>query len=450
VYKRGAGLGEYLIDDLAGGTFEVSRRVFTAPELFELEMKYIFEQGWTFLGMESQFPKPHDFYCTAIGRQPVILTRNAQGEIRAFLNTCRHKGARLCHTESGHAELFVCPYHAWTYDSNGANRSIKDKATGGYSAAFDGQDHDLKRLARLESYRGLVFGSLNPEVPPLEDFLGDTRRFIDLIMDQGEQGMELVPGRTVYTYNGNWKLQVENGTDSYHLTVAHTSFIKIVSDRRARNADRAAIRSRDFTRSIAAPAGVFTFAHGHCAIWIENQTPEQKPLYQYIDRVRARVGDERAQWMLNFRNLVVFPNLQLADSESLLLRVIRPISVDQTEMRLYCLAPVGEPAEARTMRIRQHEDFFNVSGLATPDDAVIYEDCQFGYGAREVKFQQAFARGMSLLKPGPSKAAVSLGIDPEASIQDTFRVQPEVHNYAFYKAWREAIEAGLRRDGTTA
>jgi phenylpropionate dioxygenase-like ring-hydroxylating dioxygenase large terminal subunit len=226
-------LDRYVIDDPARGVFRVHRDLFHDPEIFELEMRLIFEGSWVFLGMESQLPRPFDFYCTTIGRQPVILMRNQAGAIGAFLNSCRHKGSRLCHTETGHAERLICPYHAWTYDADGVNCSIKDVRHGHYAAAFQAEDHDLKRIARLGSYRGMLFGSLNPDVPALDDWLGDTRVLIDLVMDQGEHGMELVPGRTVYTYAANWKLQTENGMDPYHLTSTHPSFIEIVSRRQA-------------------------------------------------------------------------------------------------------------------------------------------------------------------------------------------------------------------------
>ncbi|MEJ0069642.1 MAG: Rieske 2Fe-2S domain-containing protein [Pseudomonadota bacterium] len=112
---------------------------------------------------------------------------------RAFLNSCRHKGARLCHTETGHAERLICPYHAWTYDADGVNCSIKDARHGHYSSAFESEDHDLKRVPRLESYRGMVFASLNPDVPPLEEWLGDTRPLIDLVMDQASTAWSWCP-----------------------------------------------------------------------------------------------------------------------------------------------------------------------------------------------------------------------------------------------------------------
>src|SRR2546428_293834 len=82
----------YIVDRPEEGMFTIDRALFVDPELFELEMKYIFEGTWVYLAHESQLPRPHDFYTTSIGRQPVVLMRNQAGEIGCFVNTCPHRG----------------------------------------------------------------------------------------------------------------------------------------------------------------------------------------------------------------------------------------------------------------------------------------------------------------------------------------------------------------------
>lgn len=198
-----------LVDDRPDqGIFRVHRDIFTDPRVFELEMRHIFEGTWIYLGLANQLPRPHDFLTTWIGRQPVVVMRDAEGKLGGFLNSCRHRGAIVCHTERGNAKFHVCHYHGWVYDSAGRNADVKDRRQGCYSPAFDAQDHDLMRLPRFAEYRGFLFGSLNADVPPLEEHLGDARRFIDLVVDQSPHGVELVPGRSTYVYKGNWKLQI--------------------------------------------------------------------------------------------------------------------------------------------------------------------------------------------------------------------------------------------------
>lgn len=425
------------------GSFQVARRAYTDPDVFALEMERIFESSWVFLAFEAQLPNPGDFVATAIGRQPVLVTRDQAGAVHGLLNSCRHKGARVCTREAGNAKLFVCPYHSWSYGLDGTLKAIKDQSDGGYPDGFAAADHNLHRIARLERYRGLIFGSLQSDVPPLESYLGDTQVLIDLIMDQSEDGIELVPGRNVFSYNGNWKLQLENGMDPYHLTSAHQSFMQIVAGREKSQSATNAIRTRDFRRTVGADGGVFCFPHGHGAIWIHNETPERKPIHTQYDRLVERLGQRRADWVMNFRNLVIFPNLQLADSESLLLRVIRPIAVDRTEVYLYCIAPAGEDPDARRLRLRQYEDFFNVSGLATPDDAAVYEECQAGFAAAPSDRLQGFDRGAALMQAEADEAARSLGISPESVIAGGFKIQSEIQMRAAYREWCRLMPASL-------
>ena len=440
---QAADLRKLVVDDVPHGQFAVHRDVYRDPEIFELEMRYIFERTWVFLGLESQIPDAHDYFTTWIGRNPVLVSRGADGQVGCFLNTCRHRGAVVCQKAQGNARFHVCQYHGWSYDSSGRSKTIKDRDDGCYSAAFEQDNHDLVAIARLASYRGVLFGSLSTEVPSIEEHLGDTRFFLDLVIDQSPHGVELVPGCSTYTFKGNWKLQLDNSLDGYHLTSVHPTFMKIVENRKSGDSnnklatiDFAAYRSR----------GSFTFDHGHAVVWTRNPAPDIRPLYQTIDEVRGRVGEARAQWMLDTRNLVLFPNVQFAENASLQLRIVRPISVDRTEMRSYCLAPKGEPDEAREFRLRQFEDFFNSSGLATPDDTTCYEDCQTGYQAQPVVWTQGYARGMTAVMQGPNEAAKEIGITPVTSLGGGVKIQDETLFHSAYREWSRLMVAGAERD----
>ena len=435
-------IGLYVDDRPEQGVFRVHRDVFADSELFELEQTYIFERSWAFLAFASQLAQPHDFVVTTIGRAPVLVMRDAAGRLGAFLNVCRHKGAVLARAESGNRKHHVCNYHGWAYDSGGKNVDIKDSKAACYAAAFDAENHDLVPLARFASYKGLLFGSLSSEVPALEDYLGELKFFIDLAMEQGPQGMECLPGRITYTYDANWKLQMDNGVDFYHLTTTHTSFMDVVRRRERAKAGNQAARAFDWDKRLTQEGGMFNFRHGHTAIWLNQPQPERRQVYASLDEVRKRVGDTRAEWMLKLRNIVVFPNMQIADSTSLLLRTFRPLAVDKTEMRVYCMAPVGEPADLRAWRLRQFEDFFNVSGLATPDDTAVYEDTQAGFAA-PVTWFQGYQRGMGALEPGASALARNMGIKPVASLHGSYMIQTETCLHAPYREWARLMQAGV-------
>jgi benzoate/toluate 1,2-dioxygenase subunit alpha len=431
-----------LVDDRPGeGVFRVHRDVFADPALYALERKYVFERTWNFLALEAQLAKPNDFVTAWIAETPVVVTRDPENRIRAFLNVCRHKGARVAAAEHGNARYLVCPYHGWAYDCAGRNRDIKDRAAGAYPPSFDAEGHDLLPLARVESYKGLIFASLSPDVPALGDFLGEMRVFLDLAMDQGPNGMEFVPGRVAYTYRGNWKLQLDNGVDPYHLTSTHLSFIGIQGRRRG-GAGNLDARQFDWAKRARREAGVFCFPYGHSVFWTDQPEAEKRPIFPTINEVRSRVGEVRAEWMLRARNIQIFPNMQIADAMTLMLRTFRPLAVDRTEMRSYCLAPIGEKPELRAWRLRQFEDFFNPTGLATPDDTVVYEDCQRGMGAHGMTWLQGYARGTGALEPGANDPARRLGIAPAASAIGTFETGPETQFHPAYREWRRLMAAG--------
>ena len=125
----------------------------------------------------------------------------------------------MCPFQDGNAKLHVCRYHGWSYDAAGINRAITDEQDGQYPVAFKNANHNLINVARFGNYRGLLFASLCVDVPSLEEYLGDARIFLDIVLDQSENGFEFVPGPVIYTYDGNWKLQFENGLDFYHFNL---------------------------------------------------------------------------------------------------------------------------------------------------------------------------------------------------------------------------------------
>ncbi len=435
----------YIDDRPNDGIFQVHRDVFIDRDLFERELAYVFGRTWNFLGFESQIPKPHDFFTGHIARTPVLVTRGGDKQIRAFFNVCRHKGAMLCNVEQGMARVHVCPYHAWSYDSTGANVSIKDHAAGDYPKGFESEDHNLKPLGAVASYKGLVFGSISPDVPLLEDFLGDTKFFVDLVMDQGPHGMEPIPGRALYTFRGNWKLQLENGMDTYHLTTTHLSFLNIQSDRR-RGGGNQEVRKSNVAGNMGIKTSTFTFPHGHGVLTLENEDPTIRPIYSQLDQLRARVGKTKADWTTaRSFNATIFPNMNLSQNYALILRVARPISVDLTEMTSYCLGAIGESRAQRALRLREFEDFFNASGLATPDDSLMYERCQDGLtNAGGPPWLQGYARGMNELKPGGNDWTNEISARPLQNWMGTFKAGPEVMLHEPYREWQRLMDTGLR------
>lgn len=410
-----AHLDQALVEDHANGVYRAKRSIFTDEDLFELEMKHIFEGNWVYLAHDSQIPNVGDYFTTYIGRQPIIISRDKQGGLNALINACSHRGAMLCRRKTDNRTTFTCPFHGWTFNNTGKLLKVKDPRDAGYPEQFNKEgSHDLTKVARFESYRGFLFGSINPDVKPLAEHLGESTKIIDMIVDQSPDGLEVLRGASSYTYDGNWKLQAENGADGYHVSATHWNYAATTA-RRTTGESANETKNMDAGGWARQKGGYYSFDHGHLLLWTEWLDPANRPLFDRRDELVAKYGEAKADWMINIsRNLCLYPNVYLMDQFGSQIRHFRPVSVDKTEVTIYCIAPKGESAEARANRIRQYEDFFNASGMATPDDLEEFRSCQKTYLATAAPWND-LSRGVTHQIQGPDANADKIGLKPISS-----------------------------------
>ena len=433
------------IVDKPGETFKVHRSLYTDPELFELEIKHVWEATWIYIGHDSQIPNPNDYLTTVIGRQPVIISRGADGALRGFINACSHRGAMVCRKARGNAKRFACPYHGWVYDNQGALLDVKDEAGGAYPDHWQKADYGLTPVPHVASYHGFIFASLNPDVPDLKTHLAAAAPFLELFSNQSVDGLEVLRGHSVYTHRGNWKMQAENGVDGYHVDIVHASYFRLAQER-AKQA--AAAGGADNVKAIKVDMantqnGNYDLGNGHVMIWTDVPNFRDRALGMQYDTLEARVGPLQAKWMAGrLRQVLIYPNVILFDGISTQLRSWRPIAPDQTEVHAYCVAPKGESEAARERRVRQYEDFYGASGIATPDDLTEFDACQSGYYGRNAQWQD-FDRGMKRRIVGADELAREFGFKPQVSAS---RFADETLYHGEYRQWLKLMTDGLRRE----
>jgi len=200
----------------------VPYQVFLDPTIYEREQERLFRGPiWSYVALEAEIPKPQDFKATFVGDTPIVVNRDKDGVLHAFINRCAHRGALLCRELNGNRPRHTCVYHQWTYDLKGNLVGIPFKngigGAAGLPRDFDQSQHSLQKL-RVATYRGLIFVSFSQNVESLDDYLGPAMRaHLDVIFNRPVQ----VLGHTRQFVSANWKLYAENVRDPYHASLLH-------------------------------------------------------------------------------------------------------------------------------------------------------------------------------------------------------------------------------------
>jgi p-cumate 2,3-dioxygenase subunit alpha len=394
-----------IIDDIEGGRFLVHRRVFTDPEIFRLEQERVFNHCWLYLGHEAEFAKPGDFRLRKAAGRSVILVRSVDdGKIRGFLNTCTHRGTAICHEANGTAKFFRCPYHAWTFNTSGDLTAVPLEDAYGPDG-LNREAHALKQVPRLENYRGFIFVSFDKNIESLESYLRDAKEYLDFVCDQAEDGWELMPGTHRYSMRANWKLIVENSADNYHFVILHHRQVQHMKDVGVELAPYGALNLVSNGRSLKNGHGVTEHqqiaSFGRLAGKWGGNLPQwaKEPLDALRERLEERFGKERAYRLAETnRNTRFFPNLYVLDHISPVVRIITPIAVDYTEIQEFTIAPRGERADIRELRLHNNNLQVGPAGFIAPEDVEVLERTQLGLANPEMEWCNN-SRGLGVKPP---------------------------------------------------
>ena len=386
--------------------------VYTDPAIFELEMKRIFERAWIFMAHESQIREPGDFVTSRIGRFPVIVTRGVDGAVHVLYNRCTHRGAIVCRENEGNASKFVCPYHGWVFRTDGQLAGVP------YSAAYPegylaSEDLSLARVARVESYRGFVFASAAADGPSLVDYIGPLKDGLDNLLDRSPTGeVEVSAGVHQYAFNGNWKMQMENGLDEYHPPFSHASTVR-PGGQQLQRAYGAKNSWKVFgelepthpdAQSHYDHGEVHGADHGQAYLTIPDASRRSElEVPEYRSALVARHGESRALEIIaasTMSNAVFYPSVIMRVTGNMHIRVVRPISAGRTEVLVWPLQVRGVPDSVNRGIIRYSNVHVSVSSFVQTDDLEVFERVYEGLQAAQPEWV-ILARGLGKEWDGP-------------------------------------------------
>ena len=373
---------------------EVHKDLFISEEIFQLEMEHLFANTWVYVGHASQVPKPGDYYSTTVGTEPVIMVRDADNSIKVLYNRCPHKGVMLVTDTYGNAgRFFRCPYHAWSFKLNGDLLALPLKR--GYDQEFFKTTEASQGMAAVENvrnYRDFIFCRLNPEGQSFEDFFGESLSTLDNMVERSPEGkLEVAGGVLRYMHNCNWKMLVDNQSDTCHPMVAHESSagtaVKVWEGAPEGTPKPMAVEQfapfmspYEFYEGM----GIRVWENGHGHTGVSNSIhAAYSEVPGYFEAMTAAYGEERAKAILDDvrHNTTYFPNIMVKGPIQTL-RIFKPISAGKTLVESWTFRLVGAPDKLLERTLMYTRLINAPTSVVGHDDLEMYERAQQGLVSR--------------------------------------------------------------------
>ena len=369
---------------------EAHKDLYIDQELFELEMSQLFANTWVYVGHASQVPKGGDFTTTTVGTQPVVMVRQADGSIKVLHNRCPHKGVKVAGESCGNTgKFFRCPYHAWTFKTDGKLLAMPLK-NGYENTGFDSCEasQGMAAVEAVQVYRDFVFCRLSPTGIGFEEYFGESLSTIDNMVDRSPEGrLEVAGGVLRYMHNCNWKMLVDNQTDTCHPMVAHESSagtaVKVWQQAPAGTPKPMAVElfapfmnPYEFFENMG--IRVWDNGHGHTGV-ADSIHADYSAVPGYREQMVAAYGEERAKAILGDvrHNTVYFPNIMVKGPIQTL-RLFKPIAANKTLVESWTFRLVGAP-DMLLERTLMYNRLVNApTSVVGHDDLEMYERAQEG------------------------------------------------------------------------
>ncbi len=435
--------------DLSTG--QISREIFVNDEIYGEELDRVFTRAWLFVGHESQIPKPGDFFVSGMGEESVILCRDREDRVHVFLNSCRHRGMKVCRYDEGNTPVFTCPYHGWSYATDGKLAGVPFFREA-YHGKLDRSLLGLVEVAQLCRYKGTVWATWDPEAPPFLEYLGEFKPYLDLGLDAWdgrEGGTEVLGGVQKWIIPCNWKFPAENFSgDSYH-NISHRS-VDLVGIGPS-GSGRRDMRERTIGRRLQV---VFPDRGHQTTVYVlPNEAPP--PAYQQSSMVSEyfRHCEEARRQRLGAWGRVtgapgeIFPNTALHPRQPRTIAVWHPRGAHKTEVWRWYLVDADAPAEVKDFLRQYYIRYSGPAGLTEQDDM---ENWNYAHSA---------SRG-TIARRYPYSYEQGLGFEVEnyewdglrfpGTVLDITEAKSSEHNLRnFYRRWAAFMDAERWEDLAT-
>ena len=359
----------------------VSSALYADDEVFNEEIEKIFNKGWVYVAHDTELPNVGDYVRRNIGLESYVVVRAKDKSVKVISNRCTHRAALLVHEDKGNLRgSLTCWYHGWVFGFDGELLSVP------YEQGSEGLDHKCLPVATSDSYGGFVFATLNPEAISFDTYLGRGKQIIDRVLACSPSGkIRVDSGWAKYETKTNWKLQLENNVDGYHLNYVHASLGRAID---VRYKDTVMVAEDKLTTEAIDYEGghiELTIGAGYTSPleWLGVKEGRELPddIKEYQENILKVHSEEVAREVIYAGppHAYIFPNLFIAETNVIFYQM------ENRHTNVQLSSPIlfeGASDKLNTRFLRLCEGSLGPSSFLLPDDGAITERQSLGHLGR--------------------------------------------------------------------